>query len=117
MFQAQRVFNFYRLFTMIRSRATTSIDYSQQLAMNIDELDKRERLNVHDVVSHHYLRRILDQYKSFGLQPGTLIFSVLTALGAISGRSFIKRLDNMPIMLNHGSLIVGKTGTFKRIIK
>jgi hypothetical protein len=89
---------------MVRSRPMTAIDYSQQLAINLDELDKRERLNIHDVVD-----------ESFGLQSDTLLFSTLTALGAISNRSFIKRLDNIPTMLNHGSLIVGKTGIVKGI--
>ena len=41
---------------MNRSRLATSIDYSQQLAINLDELDKRERLNIHDVVTHGHLR-------------------------------------------------------------
>jgi hypothetical protein len=100
---------------MVRSRPMTAIDYSQQLAINLDELDKRERLNIHDVVDHDYLRRVFHQYESFGLQSDTLLFSTLTALGAISNRSFIKRLDNIPTMLNHGSLIVGKTGIVKGI--
>ena len=100
---------------MSRSRLATSIDYSQQLAINLDELDKRERLNIHDVVSHGYLRRVLHQYESFGLQPDTLLFVTLTALGAISNRSFIKNSDNIPVMLNHGSLLVGKTGIGKKL--
>jgi hypothetical protein len=95
---------------MVRSRLVTSIDYSQQLAINLDELEKRERLNINDVVGHNYLRRVFYQYETFGLQPETLLFSTLTALGAISNRSFIKRLDNIPATLSHGSLIVGKTG-------
>jgi hypothetical protein len=100
---------------MIRSRPVTLIDYSQQLAVNLDELQKRERLNINDVVDHGYLRRVFHQYESFGLQSDTLLFCTVTALGAISYRAFIKRLDNVPIMLNHGSLIVGKTGIVKRI--
>ena len=100
---------------MSRSRLATSIDYSQQLAINLDELDKRERLNIHDVVSHGYLRRVLHQYESFVLQPDTLLFVILTTSGAISNRSFIKNSDNIPVMLNHGSLIVGKTGIWKKI--
>lgn len=100
---------------MNQSRQLTSIDYSQQLAINLNQFDKRERLNMNDVINHDYLRRVFDQYKSFGLQSGMILFSTLTALGAISNRSFIKRLDNILIMRNHGSLIVGKTGHFKRL--
>jgi hypothetical protein len=99
---------------MARSRSLTAIDYSQQLAINLDELDKRERLNINDVLGHDYLRRVLYQYESFGLQSDTLLFCTLTALSAISNRAFIKRFDNMPIMLNHGSVIVGKTGTSEK---
>ena len=95
---------------MGRSRLITSIDYSQQLAINLDELDKRERFNTNDVISHNYLQRVFQQYESFGLHTDTLLFSTLTALGAISHRSFIRRLDGIPILLNHGSLLVGKTG-------
>ena len=94
---------------MSRSRLTTSIDHTQQLAMNLDELDKSEQLHLHDVVNHGYLRRVFHQYESFGLQPDTLLFVTLTALGAISNRLFIKNSDNMPVMLNHDSLIIGKT--------
>ncbi|CAF3818154.1 unnamed protein product [Rotaria sp. Silwood1] len=88
---------------MSRSRLATSIDYSQQVAINLDELDKRERLNINDVVSHGYLQRVLRQYELFGLQPDTLLFVTLTALGAISNRSFIQNSNNIPVMLNHGT--------------
>ncbi|CAF4745372.1 unnamed protein product [Rotaria sp. Silwood1] len=98
---------------MSRSRLATSIDYSQQVAINLDELDKRERLNINDVVSHGYLQRVLRQYELFGLQPDTLLFVTLTALGAISNRSFVQNSNNIPVMLNHGSLLVGKTETNK----
>lgn len=96
---------------MNRSRLATSIDYSQQLAINLGELDKRERLNICDVVNNGYLQRILRQYESFGIQSDTLLFVTVTALGAISNRSFINNLNNTPVILNHGSVIVGKTGT------
>lgn len=102
---------------MNRSRNITSVDYSEQLANNLNQLDKRERVNINDIVNHDYLRRIFHQYESFGLQADTLLFSTLTGLGAISNRSFIKRIDNTPILLNHGSIIVGKTGIFNRISK
>ena len=95
---------------MGRARQITSIDYSNQLDTNIDELDKRERINVNDVVDNRSLRKVFQQYESLGLQSDTLLFVTLTTLGAISHRSFIRRLDNMPILLNHGSLLVGRTG-------
>ncbi|CAM4945108.1 unnamed protein product [Rotaria socialis] len=98
---------------MNRSRILTSVDYSEQLANNLDQLDKRERLNINDIINHAYLRRIFLQYESFGLQADTLLFSTLAGLGAISNRSFIKRIDNTPILLNHGSIIVGKTDANK----
>ena len=101
---------------MGRSNASSSIDYSQQLSMNLDELDNRERLNIDDVVCHDYSRRIINQYLSFGLQPDTLLFCILSVLGAISRRSFIRRIDQTPIFLNHGSIIVGKTGILFMII-
>jgi hypothetical protein len=99
---------------MGRSRQLTSTDYIQQIATNIDELDKRERIDVNDVVIHGYLRQILKQYEIIGLQSDTLLFATLTALGAISRRAFIRRIDNMPVLLNHGSLIVGRTGIEKQ---
>lgn len=95
---------------MNRSRPATSTDYSKQLAINRDELDKRERLNINDVVNDGYLQRILRQYECFGLQSDTLLFVTVTALGAISKRSFILNHHSIPVMLNHGSVLVGKTG-------
>ena len=98
---------------MARSRPMTMTDYSQQIAMNLDELDKRERLNTNDVIAHAYLQRVFLQYESFGLQRDTVLISTLTALGAISCRSFIRRIDNMPVLLNNATLIIGKTGSLK----
>ncbi len=95
---------------MGRVRQLTSVDYSNQLSINMNELNKREKMNVNDAVSHRYLQQILHQYERLGLKADTLLFSIITALGAISCRSFIRRMDNMPILLSHGSLIVGRTG-------
>ena len=102
---------------MNRPRTIGSIDYSQHLANNLDQLDKRERLNINDIIKHGYLRRVFHQYASFGLEADTVLFSTLTGFGAISNRSFIKRIDNIPILLNHGSIIVGRIGISKRICK
>ncbi|CAF3682521.1 unnamed protein product, partial [Rotaria socialis] len=82
---------------MGRSRPITFIDYSQQFAMNLDDLDKRERININEIITHEYLKQILRQYESFGLQADTVIFCILTSMGAISHRSFIRRLDNIPV--------------------
>lgn len=93
-----------------RSNIPTSNDYSEQLSMNLNDLDNRERLNIDEIVFHDYSRRIIKQYQSLGLQPDTLLFCILTVFGAISRRSFIRRIDHTPILLNHGSVLVGKTG-------
>ena len=102
---------------MNRSYVALSVDYSQQIASNPDELDNEERINVNDVVSHGYVQRILAQYQSFCLQPDTLLFCVLSGLGAISCRSFIRRLDNIPILLNCGSVLIGKTGADEKFYR
>lgn len=108
---------FSRSKNMSRPYPATSIDYSKQISANLDELHNRERINTNDVICHPYIRRILQQYQSFGLEPDTLLFCIFTALGSISRRSFIRRLDNIPILLNHGSVIVGRTGNqFNRSI-
>lgn len=52
---------------MGRSYPVSAVEYSEQLSINLDVLDNRERLNLIDVVSHGYLRRIFQQYESFGL--------------------------------------------------
>lgn len=99
---------------MGRFRPITSIDYSNQLAANMNRLDQRERVMLNDVIHNRYLRQVFQQYEPLGLQTDTLLFVTLTALGAIGHRSFIRRLDNIPALLNHGSLIVGKTGNKER---
>ncbi|CAF1437325.1 unnamed protein product [Adineta steineri] len=87
-----------------------NVSVCTMLTHNLHELNKREQLNVHDIISHEYLRRVFRQYELFGLRQDTLVFVTITALGSISNRSFIKNSSNLMVLLNQGSLLVGKTG-------